>query len=101
MYFDEKVTAEFQLSHTGTIDAMFLVPKGTCVMHFQALTLQPNDKNCLVARSKCYVKTGDSVNALLDAEAALKEDKEFFKVYAFFCCFLLTDVVEIVHTKTF
>ncbi|XP_048846916.1 outer dynein arm-docking complex subunit 4 isoform X1 [Brienomyrus brachyistius] len=44
-----------------------------------ALTLQPNDKNCLVARSKCYVKMGDSENALQDAEASLKDDKEFFK----------------------
>ncbi|KAG9350118.1 hypothetical protein JZ751_026471 [Albula glossodonta] len=39
----------------------------------------PNDKNCLVARSKCYVKMGDSTNALRDAEASLAEDKEFFK----------------------
>ncbi|XP_035611356.1 outer dynein arm-docking complex subunit 4 isoform X1 [Oncorhynchus keta] len=44
-----------------------------------ALILQPDDKNCLVARSKCYVKMGDSGNALRDAEASLKEDKEFFK----------------------
>ncbi|XP_036406300.1 tetratricopeptide repeat protein 25 [Megalops cyprinoides] len=44
-----------------------------------ALLLQPDDKNCLVARSKCYVKMGDSANALKDAEASLKEDKEFFK----------------------
>ncbi|KAJ8364558.1 hypothetical protein SKAU_G00133890 [Synaphobranchus kaupii] len=44
-----------------------------------ALVLQPDDKNCLVARSKCYVKMGDSANALRDAEASLTEDKEFFK----------------------
>uniref|UniRef100_A0A3B4DE83 Outer dynein arm-docking complex subunit 4 n=1 Tax=Pygocentrus nattereri TaxID=42514 RepID=A0A3B4DE83_PYGNA len=44
-----------------------------------ALTLQPDDKNCLVARSKCYVKMGDSENALKDAEDSLKEDKNFFK----------------------
>ncbi|XP_062302088.1 outer dynein arm-docking complex subunit 4-like isoform X2 [Osmerus eperlanus] len=44
-----------------------------------ALILQPDDKNCLVARSKCYVKMGDSENALRDAEASLKQDKEFFK----------------------
>ncbi|XP_061082451.1 outer dynein arm-docking complex subunit 4 isoform X2 [Conger conger] len=44
-----------------------------------ALVLQPDDKNCLVARSKCYVKMGDSANALRDAEASLNEDKEFFK----------------------
>ncbi|XP_041942598.1 outer dynein arm-docking complex subunit 4 isoform X1 [Alosa sapidissima] len=44
-----------------------------------ALILQPDEKNCLVARSRCYVKMGDSENALRDAEASLKEDKEFFK----------------------
>ncbi|KAJ8246490.1 hypothetical protein GJAV_G00268400 [Gymnothorax javanicus] len=44
-----------------------------------ALILKPDDKNCLVARSKCYVKLGDSTNALKDAEASLKEDEEFFK----------------------
>ncbi|KAM6957638.1 outer dynein arm-docking complex subunit 4 [Aplochiton taeniatus] len=44
-----------------------------------ALILQADDRNCLVARSKCYVKMGDSDNALRDAEASLKEDKDFFK----------------------
>ncbi|KAM3863785.1 outer dynein arm-docking complex subunit 4 [Diretmus argenteus] len=44
-----------------------------------ALTLQPDDKNCLVARSKCYLKLGETENALRDAEASLKQDKEFFK----------------------
>ncbi|XP_076851511.1 outer dynein arm-docking complex subunit 4 isoform X2 [Brachyhypopomus gauderio] len=44
-----------------------------------ALTLQPHDKNCLVARSKCYVKLGDSENALKDAEESLQDDEGFFK----------------------
>ncbi|KAJ7992338.1 hypothetical protein DPEC_G00277490 [Dallia pectoralis] len=44
-----------------------------------ALIIQPDDKNCLVCRSKCYVKMGDPDNALSDAEASLKEDREFFK----------------------
>ncbi|XP_063041806.1 outer dynein arm-docking complex subunit 4 [Engraulis encrasicolus] len=44
-----------------------------------ALILQPDDKNCLVARSRCYVKIGDPENALRDAENSLREDKEFFK----------------------
>lgn len=46
----------------------------------QALLLQPGDRNCLVARSRCYVKMGDAENALNDAEASLKDDKSFFKV---------------------
>lgn len=51
---------------------------------FQALELQPNDKICLVARSKCYLKLGDPQKALMDAEAALVEDKEFNKVRMLF-----------------
>ena len=61
-----------------------------CYM-LQALILQPDDKNCLVARSKCYVKMGDSENALRDAEASLKQDKEFFKVQHFPVLIIQTD----------
>lgn len=43
--------------------------------------MQPEDKNCLVARSKCYLKLGDPRKALEDAEAAIGDDKEFNKVY--------------------
>ncbi|GAA6086846.1 outer dynein arm-docking complex subunit 4 [Tachysurus ichikawai] len=44
-----------------------------------ALLLQPGDRNCLVARSRCFVKLGEAENALKDAEASLKDDKSFFK----------------------
>lgn len=44
-----------------------------------ALILQPSDKNCLVSRAKCYLMLGDATSALSDAEAALKEDKSFFR----------------------
>ncbi|XP_028841969.1 tetratricopeptide repeat protein 25-like isoform X1 [Denticeps clupeoides] len=44
-----------------------------------ALAQQPQEKNCLVARSRCYVKMGDSAKALQDAEASLQEDKTFFR----------------------
>ncbi|XP_051988767.1 outer dynein arm-docking complex subunit 4-like isoform X1 [Xyrauchen texanus] len=44
-----------------------------------ALSLQPGEKTCLVARSKCYVKLGDAESALNDAEASLKDNKDFFK----------------------
>lgn len=46
----------------------------------QALEIEPNDKNCLVARSKCHLKLGDAKAALKDAEAALEDDGEFNKV---------------------
>lgn len=42
--------------------------------------LQPRDRNCLVARSRCFVKMGRAENALKDAEDSLKDDKSFFKV---------------------
>ncbi|XP_008328173.1 outer dynein arm-docking complex subunit 4 isoform X2 [Cynoglossus semilaevis] len=44
-----------------------------------ALTLRPNEKSCLIGRSKCYLKLGQHENALRDAEASLKEDKTFFE----------------------
>ncbi|XP_069733099.1 outer dynein arm-docking complex subunit 4 [Phaenicophaeus curvirostris] len=44
-----------------------------------ALKLRAGDKDCLVARSKCYLKLGDIENSMKDAEASLKDDKTFFK----------------------
>ncbi|KAH0626920.1 hypothetical protein JD844_002217 [Phrynosoma platyrhinos] len=44
-----------------------------------ALQIQPEDRNCLVARSKCYLRLGDTENALKDAEDSLAADKEFTK----------------------
>nr|XP_028558649.1 tetratricopeptide repeat protein 25-like [Podarcis muralis] len=49
----------------------------TCYTY--ALQLQPGDRNCLVARSKCYLRLGDTENALKDAEASLAADKGFTK----------------------
>lgn len=46
----------------------------------KALEIEANDKNCLVARSKCHLKLGDAKAALKDAEAALEDDPEFNKV---------------------
>ncbi|NWR63368.1 TTC25 protein, partial [Bucorvus abyssinicus] len=42
-----------------------------------ALKLRARDKHGLVARSKCYLKLGDTENALKDAEASLQDDKTF------------------------
>ncbi|NXX95673.1 TTC25 protein, partial [Centropus bengalensis] len=44
-----------------------------------ALRLRPGDKECLIARAKCYLKIGDTENSLKDAEATLKDDKTFCK----------------------
>ena len=45
----------------------------------KALEFQPEDKPCLVARSKCYLQLGDATTALQDAEASLKEDKNYHR----------------------
>ncbi|XP_035472088.1 outer dynein arm-docking complex subunit 4 isoform X1 [Scophthalmus maximus] len=44
-----------------------------------ALTLKPDERNCFVGRSKCYLNMGLYENALKDAEASLKEDTTFFE----------------------
>ena len=45
----------------------------------EALELSPENKNALVERSACYLKTGRNDSALADAEESLKENKEFTK----------------------
>ncbi|NXK41299.1 TTC25 protein, partial [Piprites chloris] len=42
-----------------------------------ALKLRAGDKQCLITRSKCFLKLGDTENSLKDAEASLQKDKEF------------------------
>ena len=49
-------------------------------MLWQALELQPEDRPCLVERSKCYLQLGDTATALADAEASLKENKKYHRV---------------------
>ncbi|NWR88512.1 TTC25 protein, partial [Furnarius figulus] len=42
-----------------------------------ALKLKEGDKKCLVTRSKCFLKLGDTEKSLKDAEASLQRDKTF------------------------
>ncbi|NXT71672.1 TTC25 protein, partial [Chaetops frenatus] len=42
-----------------------------------ALRLRAGDKHCLITRSKCFLKLGDTENSLKDAEASLQIDKTF------------------------
>ncbi|XP_049558575.1 outer dynein arm-docking complex subunit 4 isoform X2 [Orcinus orca] len=44
-----------------------------------ALHLQNGDKNCLVARSKCFLRMGELEKSLADAEASLQGDPTFCK----------------------
>ncbi|NXI03272.1 TTC25 protein, partial [Pachycephala philippinensis] len=41
------------------------------------LKLREGDKHCLITRSKCFLKLGDTENSLKDAEASLQIDKTF------------------------
>lgn len=47
--------------------------------NFQALELNPSEKDALVARSKCYILMGQPDNGLADAESALAIDKNCMK----------------------
>ncbi|NXO32276.1 TTC25 protein, partial [Cisticola juncidis] len=42
-----------------------------------ALKLRAGDKHCLITRSKCFLKLGDTENSLKDAEASLRIDNTF------------------------
>ncbi|XP_024127129.1 tetratricopeptide repeat protein 25 isoform X2 [Oryzias melastigma] len=42
-----------------------------------ALEFQPEDKECLIGRSECYLSQGQLQKALKDAELSLKQDKFF------------------------
>ncbi|XP_055881298.1 outer dynein arm-docking complex subunit 4-like isoform X2 [Biomphalaria glabrata] len=45
----------------------------------KALQLRPDDRICLVRRSKCHLMLGDTAKALQDAEASLLEDKNYHR----------------------
>lgn len=44
-----------------------------------ALARRQGDRICLVSRSKCYIKLGDTNKALQDAEASLEDDKDYHR----------------------
>ena len=48
--------------------------------NYQALELSPGNRNALVERASCYLKTGKNDLALADAEESLKENREYTKV---------------------
>ncbi|KAJ3067385.1 Tetratricopeptide repeat protein 25 [Podochytrium sp. JEL0797] len=53
--------------------------KKAIVAYTKALAMKLDDKNCLVARSKCHLQLGDMHAALEDANLSLKGDLTFFK----------------------
>ncbi|XP_071433304.1 outer dynein arm-docking complex subunit 4 [Pithys albifrons albifrons] len=44
-----------------------------------ALKLREGHKQCLITRSKCFLKLGDTASSLQDAEASLQRDKTFYE----------------------
>ena len=38
--------------------------------------MKPDDKQCLVTRSKCYLQLGNAEASLADAEKALEKEKD-------------------------
>ncbi|XP_041318897.1 outer dynein arm-docking complex subunit 4 isoform X2 [Pyrgilauda ruficollis] len=44
-----------------------------------ALKLRAGDKHCLITRSRCFLKLGDTENSLKDAEASLEIDNTFYE----------------------
>ncbi|KAK2150784.1 hypothetical protein LSH36_389g01003 [Paralvinella palmiformis] len=44
-----------------------------------ALEVRRGDRDCLVARSKCYLQLGNTEQALKDAESSLAENKDYHK----------------------
>ena len=46
-------------------------------LYSRSLEIYPNDKHCLVARSKCFQRLGKPAKALADTELALQQDENF------------------------
>ncbi|XP_039553115.1 outer dynein arm-docking complex subunit 4 isoform X4 [Passer montanus] len=44
-----------------------------------ALKLRAGDKHCLITRSRCFLRLGDTENSLKDAEASLQIDSTFYE----------------------
>ena len=63
--------------------------------------MKPNDKTCLVTRSKCYLMLGNSNKALADAESALEVDEEgkgkdirVSSAFMWMCVYFLVDTLD-------
>ena len=73
MHFEDYVCLKLQccILLFGTNFNLYLI---------QALELREGDKDCLVARSRCYLLIGDADTALKDAELSLAESDKYWKV---------------------
>ncbi|RKO94660.1 hypothetical protein BDK51DRAFT_21948 [Blyttiomyces helicus] len=76
----ENLVAKFQaIAAEGDILAQRRAYVSAIEAYTAALAIRPTDKHCLVSRSRCHIHAGSPTLALADANAALKEDPEFFK----------------------
>ncbi|GCB71121.1 hypothetical protein scyTo_0005847 [Scyliorhinus torazame] len=66
-----------QAAHRKRRDLLLAAP--ACLTCCPALQLEPRNRNCLVARSRCYLAIGNTTLALKDAEASQLGSKEFYK----------------------
>lgn len=85
IFFAEGDSLAKQGEYAKAIESFSKVMMATSGVHLhallaQALEFQPEDRACLVARSKCYLQLGDTTAALKDAEASLKEDSKYHGV---------------------
>lgn len=69
--------------HTLSAEADLLLQKGSfheaMEIYTKALEIRPDDKHCLVSRSRCYIQIGTPQLGLQDAEKSLKNSPDFFK----------------------
>ncbi|KAL2919314.1 hypothetical protein HK105_200957 [Polyrhizophydium stewartii] len=76
----ENPVATFQ---TLSAEGDLLLQKGSfheaIEVYTRALALRPQDKHCLVCRSRCYIQIGSPRLALGDADASLSDDPTYFK----------------------
>lgn len=77
------------------IAVTFSVKKCHSCLYAQAMDFKPEDRPCLVERSKCYLQLGDTTAALADAEASLKEDKTYHRVMFYYASHLLAILLYI------
>ncbi|CAL1540462.1 unnamed protein product [Lymnaea stagnalis] len=82
----------FKIDEPETIAGTFDLYKAQAAAHFRhgdyhqsidslttALQLKPDDRMCLVNRSKCHLMLGNTSKALQDAEASLAENKNYHR----------------------
>uniref|UniRef100_A0A3P9JEF8 Uncharacterized protein n=1 Tax=Oryzias latipes TaxID=8090 RepID=A0A3P9JEF8_ORYLA len=79
---DEDLTQKSFLNLVLTGRRLLMIEQFQRARHIftSALEFQPEDKECLIGRSKCCMNEGRLRKALQDAELSLRHDKSFPEV---------------------